>query len=192
MAHIEIPVKIKDKYLLDRIIYIPTGKSPTNRQFIASHLDRITMLQNATKEYEFLTVSDYEISSNDVSFSINTINHFKQKYGNSLIRLIMGEDNFVNFPKWHSYRDILSISNIIVLSRDNLCKYDKIGTLNSFIEEDINLFNKTKSEKIHFSYSFKSNLSATILRDSIHQNKSIKDYVSQENYEYIQKNGLYK
>ena len=149
-AHISIPVKIKDQYLLDEIIYIPTGKSPVNRKFEASSLDRITMLKNATKRYDFITVSDFEVTSENVSYSVDTVRHYKSEYDNCLMRLIIGEDNFVNFTEWHNYRDILSISNIIVLSRDKPFKYDKIKQLESYIVENINLFNKAESEKNTF------------------------------------------
>ena len=187
-----IPVKIKDQYLLDEIIYVPTGKSPVNRKFEASSLDRIIMLNNATKSYDFITVSDFEVSSENISYSVDTVRHYKSEYNNCLIRLIIGEDNFVNFIQWHNYRDILSISNIIVLSRDNAFKYDKIKQLESYIVKNINLFNKTESEKIHFSRSCTSNLSSTMLRDLMNQKKSIKQYVTKENLEYIEKNGLYR
>ena len=104
----------------------------------------------------------------------------------------MGEDNFCSLASWHKYTDILSSVNIIVLSRDNIERYDKISTLKNYIEENINLFNQTKSGKIHFSTLHKSDISATALREMIKQNGSFKNYVSKENYEYIEKNGLYK
>ena len=104
----------------------------------------------------------------------------------------MGEDNFSSFTSWYKYADILSCVNIIVLSRDNIERYDKISTLKNYIEENINLFNQTKSGKIHFSALHKSDISATALREMIKQNESFKNFVSKENYEYIEKNGLYK
>ena len=104
----------------------------------------------------------------------------------------MGEDNFCSFTSWHKYTDILSIVNIIVLSRDNIERYDKIDILKKYIEKNINLFNQTKFGKIHFSTLHKSDISATALREMIKQNESFKNYVSKENHEYIEKKGLYK
>ena len=104
----------------------------------------------------------------------------------------MGEDNFCTFTSWYKYTDILSSVNIIVLSRDNIERYDKISILKNYIEENINLFNQTKTGKIHFSAQHKLDISATALREMIKQNKSFKNFVSKENYEYIEKNGLYK
>ena len=150
------------------------------------------MIKNAIKDHEFFTVSTFENTSENISFTIDTVCYFKKKFENSSLRIIMGEDNFYTFTSWHKYRDILSFANIIVLSRDNIERYDKINTLKNYIEENINLFNQTKSGKIHFSALYKSDISATALREMIKQNESFKNFVSKENYEYIEKNGLYK
>ncbi len=150
------------------------------------------MIKNAIKDHEFFTVSTFENTSENISFTIDTVCYFKKKFENSSLRIIMGEDNFRTFTSWHKYRDILSSANIIVLSRDNIERYDKINTLKNYIEENINLFNQTKSGKIHFSALYKSDISATALREMIKQNESFKNFVSKENYEYIEKNGLYK
>ena len=79
---------------MDEIIYVPTGKSPVNRKFEASSLDRIIMLKNATKRYDFITVSDFEVTSENISYSVDTVRHYKSEYNNCLVRLIIGEDNF--------------------------------------------------------------------------------------------------
>ena len=150
------------------------------------------MLRNAIKGHEFFTVSTFENTSENVSFTIDTVCYFKKKFGSTSLRIIMGEDNFCTFTSWYKYTDILSSVNIIVLSRNNIERYDKISILKSYIEENINLFNQTKSGKIHFSTLHKSDISATALREMIKQNGSFKNYVSKENYEYIEKNGLYK
>ncbi len=171
---------------------MPTGKSPVGRRFFASYSDRVNMIKNAIKDHEFFTVSTFENTTQNISFTIDTVCYFKKKFGNNPLRIIMGEDNFCTFTSWHKYTAILSSVNIIVLSRDNIERYDKINALKNYIEENINLFNKTKSGKIHFSALHKSDISATTLREMIKQNESFENLVSKENYEYIEKNGLYK
>ena len=150
------------------------------------------MIKNAIKGYKFFTISTFESTSEKISFTIDTVHYFKKKFKNSQLRIIIGEDNFYSFTSWHKYTDILSSVNIIVLSRDNIERYGKINLLENYIEENINLFNQTKFGKIHFSTLHKSNISATALREMIKQNESFRNYVSKENYDYIEKNGLYK
>jgi nicotinate-nucleotide adenylyltransferase len=191
-AHIDIPLKIKKQYHLDKIIYVPTGISPVGKIFKASKSDRIKMLENAVTPHKSLAINDYELNSLDISYSIDTLKYFKELYPQDKLRLIVGEDNFMSFTKWHKYQEIMGIVNIIVLSRDNIMRCDKMGNIKVLFEENINLFNKSMSGKIHFSRKHKSILSSTIIRERISRNESIMNYVSKENNKYIFNKGLYK
>ena len=191
-AHIDIPLKIKKQYHLDKIIYVPTGISPVGKTFKASKPDRIKMLENAVTQHESLAINDYEIRSSDTSYSINTLKYFKELYPQEKLRLIVGEDNFMSFSKWYKYQEIMEIVNIIVLSRDNIMRCDKINSIKALFEENINLFNKSMSGKIQFSRKHKSIISSTIIRECISRNESIMNYVSKENNKYIFNKGLYK
>ena len=79
-AHIDIPLKIKKEYHLDKIIYVPTGISPVGKTFKASKSDRIKMLENAVIAHKSLAINNYELSSLDTSYSINTLKYFKELY----------------------------------------------------------------------------------------------------------------
>tara|TARA_Y100000766_G_C18382219_1_gene354058 strand:- start:148 stop:498 length:351 start_codon:yes stop_codon:yes gene_type:complete len=113
-------------------------------------------------------------------------------YPDANLRLLIGEDNFNSFPKWRRYKEILNMTNIIILSRDNTNNYDNIKYISNFIEENIRLFNDMKSERIHLSVKHKSNLSSTMIRSMINKNQSIDEYVSNENTRYIKEKGLYR
>ena len=191
-AHIDIPLSIKDDYKLNRVIYVPTGHSPTGKKIIASAIDRIEMLKNATNDYDALVVDDFECRSSNVSYTIDTIKYFDKIYPQANLRLLIGEDNFNSFSKWHKYEEILSMVNIIILSRENITSYDSMKLIRNIIEENIILFNNTKSERIHYSHNCKSHLSSTMIRSMINSNKSIDEYISYENNSYIKHKGLYK
>ena len=191
-AHINIPLSIIDDYELNKVVYVPTGRSPIGKNIIASAIDRIEMLKNATNGYDCLVVDDFECRTNDISYTVETIKHFNETYPEANLRLLIGEDNFNSFPKWHRYEEILTMANIIILSRDNNTNYDSMNLIRNIIEENIILFNNTKSEKIHFSVNHKSHLSSTMIRSMIKANELIDDYVSFENNNHIKERGLYK
>lgn len=191
-AHINIPLSIIDDYELNKVVYVPTGRSPIGKNIIASAIDRIEMLKNATNSYDCLVVDDFECRTSDISYTVETIKYFNQTYPEANLRLLIGEDNFNSFPKWHRYEEILTMANIIILSRDNITNYDSMNLIRNVIEENIILFNNTKSEKIHFSVNHKSHLSSTMIRSMIKANELIDDYVSFENNNHIKERGLYK
>jgi len=191
-AHINIPLQLKDDYNLERIIFVPTGTSPVGKTFRATSSDRVAMLINATKMHSFFDVSEHEINSSGPSFSIDTLKHFKKNFNNSRIRLLIGEDNFTGFNNWFKYEQILLIANIIVLARNDVPKYGSIEALNRYVEKDIDSFNRAEANKIHFSAKYKIDISSTMVRKNLLENKSIQEYVCNEVYEYIKKKGLYK
>ena len=67
-AHIDIPLKIKDDYQLQHIIYVPTGVSPVGREFKANYEDRMIMLENATKQHDFLQLVILKIHQKNCFF----------------------------------------------------------------------------------------------------------------------------
>ena len=191
-AHIDIPLKIKSHFKLDKIIYVPTGTSPVGKAFKANKSDRLKMLENVIAQDKSLSIDDYELKSSDISYSFNTLKYFKELYPPSKLRLIIGEDNFMSFTKWYKYNEIMKIVNIVVLVRDNILRCDNMEEIKILLEENINLFNKAKCGKIYFSEKHKSIISSTMIREHVSRNESIKNYVSNENNKYILDKGLYK
>lgn len=191
-AHIDIPLKIKTHFDLDKIIYVPTGTSPVGKAFKASKSHRLKMLENVITQYKSLVIDDCELKSSDISYSFNTLKYFKELYPQNKLRLIIGEDNFMSFTKWYKYHEIMKIVNIIVLIRDNILRCDNMENIKTLFEENINLFNKTRCGKIYFSEKHKSIISSTMIRENVSRNKSIINYVSDDNYKYIHDKGLYK
>ena len=149
-AHIDIPLKIKSHFKLDKIIYVPTGTSPVGKVFKANKSDRLKMLENVTAQDKSLSIDDYELKSSDISYSFNTLKYFKELYPPSKLRLIIGEDNFMSFTKWYKYNEIMKIVNIVVLVRDNILRCDNMEEIKILLEENINIFNKAKHGKIYF------------------------------------------
>ena len=191
-AHIDIPLKIKSHFKLDKIIYVPTGTSPVGKAFKANKSDRLKMLENVIAQDKSLSIDDYELKSSDISYSFNTLKYFKELYPPSKLRLIIGEDNFMSFTKWYKYNEIMKIVNIVVLVRDNILRCDNMEEIKILLEENINLFNKAKYGKIYFSEKHKSIISSTMIREHVSRNESIMNYVSNENNKYILDKGLYR
>ena len=191
-AHIDIPLKIKSHFKLDKIIYVPTGTSPVGKAFKANKSDRLKMLENVIARDKSLSIDDYELKSSDISYSFNTLKYFKELYPPSKLRLIIGEDNFMSFTKWYKYNEIMKIVNIVVLVRDNILRCDNMEEIKILLEENINLFNKAKCGKIYFSEKHKSIISSTMIREHVSRNESIMNYVSNENNKYILEKGLYR
>ena len=64
-AHIDIPLKIKNHFKLDKIIYVPTGTSPVGKAFKANKSDRLKMLENAIAQDKSLSCLLYTSDAAD-------------------------------------------------------------------------------------------------------------------------------
>ncbi len=122
IGHIQVAKKIKDKFRLDKIIFIPTFKTP-QKEFTIENIDakvRLKMIKLALKEYGFknLEVSDIEIKRKGTSYTFDTLIQLKKKYPNDQLYLLMGSDRYLTFDSWYKYEKIKEMVEIIVYHRN--------------------------------------------------------------------------
>ncbi|MCZ6901148.1 MAG: nicotinic acid mononucleotide adenylyltransferase, partial [Bacteroidetes bacterium] len=89
-------------------------------------------------------------------------------------KLIIGEDNLENFPKWKNHQQILSQYGLLV--------YPRPGAANSqlFTHSNVKVIDAPKID-----------ISATFIRDQISKNKSVKYLIPESVWVLIEKKKLY-
>ncbi|MGN0674833.1 MAG: nicotinate (nicotinamide) nucleotide adenylyltransferase [Oscillospiraceae bacterium] len=185
-GHVNLVKQIYSKVELDQIIVMPTAISPfkqNNERKPASCADRFEMCRLAFADMDFVIVSDYEISLSEVSYTVNTLRHFREVYPDDKLFFIMGSDMLLSFEKWRNYREILSMCTIIAASReDGQTDMDKLEAqaekLRSFGE--VLLVNTDAYE-----------MSSTEIREKIKKNCNISCYVPENVVKYILEHKLY-
>ena len=63
--------------------------------------------------------SDIEFSLPRPSFTASTLAYLKEKHPDKAFKVIMGEDNLVNFSKWKNHQQILEEYGLYVYRRPN-------------------------------------------------------------------------
>jgi nicotinate-nucleotide adenylyltransferase len=102
IGHLQIYLSIKEKLQFDKFIVVPTKNPPLKKQRpFASTKDRIAMLKLMFGKYKDIEINQYEVDqqSNDYSYTINTIKHFKKVYPNDKLFLVVGLDRYLDFKK---------------------------------------------------------------------------------------------
>lgn len=117
-GHINLALSVKKALGLDRVILIPSGISPhkLNDEY-ASSIDRLEMCRLACEELEGFEVSDYEILQARKSYTVYTVNHFKELFSNDKLFWLVGSDMLLSFDTWFKYREILGNVTIAAISR---------------------------------------------------------------------------
>jgi len=101
---------------LDRVIYLPTARVPHKEGSAASALARYVMVELALLGEPDMHVSALEMGDR-VTYTIETLEHFRREEPNARLFLILGSDSFVRLDRWRRWRDILSLAELAVLER---------------------------------------------------------------------------
>ena len=118
-GHLKAAQDIFDVMKLNHIYFIPAHVSPfkTEKAQAQNH-HRLEMLKLALKGSPYFSVSEYELNKKEVSYTIDTLRHYKKLLGESTeLYFILGSDAFLDLPKWKDIEDIFSLTHIVVVSR---------------------------------------------------------------------------
>ena len=119
-GHVNLAIKIKNNFSIDRLILMPTKIPPHKRiEELADDDDRLEMCRLAAIDLKGVEVSNYEITRGDVSYTVNTLRYFKKEYPTAQLFFIMGSDMFLSLESWYCFEEILSLATIITASRQN-------------------------------------------------------------------------
>ncbi|HIE58812.1 MAG TPA: nicotinate (nicotinamide) nucleotide adenylyltransferase, partial [Hydrogenothermaceae bacterium] len=153
---------------------------------------RKKMLHLAIKNNPYFFIDDFEIRKSGKSFTIDTIKYFKKNYDN--LFFLLGTDTFLSLHKWKNYKELVELTNFIVLLRGN----DTIINIENYIKKFFPNKKLKKDNQINFSetsfYIFearKIDISSTEIRERIKEGRSIKYLVLPEIERYIKENRLY-
>ena len=126
-GHVSLVSELKKALELDEIIVMPTGISPFKKDMErrpASGADRLEMCRLAFADMPFATVSDYEISRVGVSYTFDTVRHFRSLYPNDKLFWLVGGDMLKSFDRWKNWQEILSMCTLAAVSRQK-CGSDR-------------------------------------------------------------------
>lgn len=183
-GHVNLVKQIYDSVPLDEIIIMPARVSPFKQDTVpTSESQRLEMCRLAFEELPFVTVSDYEISRPEVSYTVNTIKHLKEVYPDDELFFIMGSDMLLSFEKWYKFEEILSMCTVIAASRES-------G------ESDMESLKKQAESLGQYGRVMVVStgvyvMSSTEIREKIKNSSDISCYVPENVVKYILDNRLY-
>ena len=188
------PVHLGHRYLLDEVmkavrfdrVYIIPAKIPPHKAAsgMTSEQDRFEMCRLAFSDLDSVFVSDFEMKNEGKSYSYNTVKHFKELHPEDKLYFIMGSDQLLSFDSWYRPDDILEMTGIIAVSRD-----DDIS--NSELEAKASSLSKGK-DSIIIVGTKPFELSSTQIRNAVGSGEDVSGFLAPKVYEYIKSKGLYR
>ncbi len=118
-GHIELGLKIKAAFGLDRVLYILSAQPPHKKcQPMPPAELRFAMLKTALLPHPGLLPCDLELHRDGDSWTIDTIHELKAAHPAERFYFITGSEGFLKIRTWKDYRQVLhEVFFIIVMRR---------------------------------------------------------------------------
>lgn len=180
--HINIVKAAIESLSLDRVIVMPSYVTPQkDGKMVASCTDRLNMCRLAFESVPNVTVSDYEILKERISYSYLTCEEFKKRYPGDERYFIIGGDMLENFPEWKYPEKILNCVTLAVCAREDIGKLDSAErTFKERYGKDI----------VKFGY-VGSDISSTKIRVLIALGEDFSNFVDKSTRKYILRSTMY-
>lgn len=175
-GHMIIAQAVLDSSNLDEVWFIVSPQNPLKKnRHLLHEFDRYDMVNLAIAENDRFKVSDIEFKMPRPSYTIDTLIYLTEKHPNIDFKLIIGGDNLAILPKWKNSERIIQDFGLVVYPRPGSGEIDT-----------------RKHPNISYIQAPLLDISATYIRKSIKENRSIRYLVPQKVAEFINDRKLYR
>ena len=195
IGHLRSCIDVYETFMLDKIIFIPTGIPPHKNKDIVDAEYRYEMVKLAADEISFFDVSRIEIDTKNVNYTIDTFNKLSKIYNKDELFYIVGTDAFLSIDTWKEYKQLLKYMTFIIMKRP---EYD---LSNIFIKyKNMIEFKNADETKIYPAYKNTAyidklpafDVSSSDIRKRIREGKNIMYLTPNSVINFIKAKGLYK
>lgn len=175
MGHLIIASIMAETTDMKKVWFVVSPQNPLKpAKGLLHEFDRFDMVRAAIHDNYKLEASDVEFHMPKPSYTIHTLVHLKEKHPEKEFRIIMGEDNLVNFTKWKNYQQILDHYGLYI--------YPRPGTQLSPLRQhpNVTMINAPLLD-----------ISATFIRNCIRNKQSVRYLVPDAVEEMIRAKGFY-
>jgi len=185
-GHLIIAQEIREKFGLDKIIFIPSGLPPHKDILnVSCAEDRFNMVCSAVESNPFFDVSRIEVEREGYTYTIDTLLQLKAMYGeDTQLFFITGADVIQELLTWRDYKRVFTMCEFVSVLRPGHKE-------NDFLIE-IDHLKREYSAIIHTIDAPLIGISSTEIRERVLKGRTIKYLVPENVEKYIYDNGLYK
>ena len=198
-GHLRAAEEIKHILNLDKILFIPSAIPPhKENSHITLAKDRLEMIRLAIDGNKCFEISDFEIESKSPSYTIITLEHFKNNEPDSEFYFIVGNELFNEIETWRDYKRLFELANFAVITRPGFSELDS-SRIPLALKGDFRYHN-TIDNVISFTNNKKEivfieikgiEISSTDIRGFVKSKQSIKYLVPDKVEQYILSQKLY-
>ena len=174
-GHLIIANHISNNTKLDEIWFVVSPQNPfKSSAVLLNENHRLNLIQTALEGEVKLKASNIEFKLPKPSYTVNTLTYLSEKYPAHSFTIIMGSDGFKNITKWHNASVILKNYPLFIYKRPGFEITETFGATVTVMDAPL------------------LEISGTLIRKLIKENKSIRFFVPDSVKMEIEKNNYYK
>ncbi len=183
-GHIQMAKTACSQFQLDQMIFLPTGHSP-HKEFSGETMSkhRMEMVRLAIEGEALFSLSGYEIDAQTVSYTYQTLQHFRSLYPDAELFFLIGADSLFDFALWKHPEQICREATLLVAVRDQWNS--------AHVADQIDKITQTYGGTFYQIQMPAMPISSHEIRSLAANNQSISAYVPTAVEAYIIKNKLY-
>lgn len=184
-GHLAIAQCAYKEFSLDEIWLIPAGHSPNkNEKNMTAAKLRLQMTKLAAEEYSDFFVSDFEVNSEETSYTYRTLEYFKRNYPEIQFFFIMGADSLDYLEQWANPEIICQCAVILVAVRDDFDLQK--------IQKKISEIQKSFSADIQILHEEKLDISSSDIREKLARCEDVSKDIPKPVLQFIEEHNLYR
>src|SRR5262245_57898157 len=117
-GHLLVAMAAVEGLTLDRIFFIPAAQSPFKPESKPAPPElRLRLLRLALAGQTRYEVDDQEIRRGGVSYTVETLRNYTQRFPNATLFYLIGADHIPQLPKWRDAAELAALADFVVIPR---------------------------------------------------------------------------
>ena len=174
LGHLIIANYVIEHSHLDKIWFVVSPHNPLKQtSSLLNEYNRLHLVEIAIKGNNKFRASNVEFGLPKPSYTIDTLTYLQEKFPHEQFSVIMGSDSYQNLPRWKNYEQLLKHYPVIVYQRPGHKVTEKLSDQTYLLDAPL------------------IEISATMIRQMIKEQKSIRYLLPDEVIDYIKENRYY-
>lgn len=185
LGHLLISLQVRNILGLDEIWLMPCFQHPFHKT-LAPVEHRLAMTKFLANDS--IKVSEYEITQNKQSYTIDTLRELTQKFPEHSFYWITGSDQLESFKEYKDWQELVHKYSLVIFPREPI-----LPRIEEKVKQDFNLKSIPKNIIVLKSEGLiLTNISSTNIRQRIKNNEPISYMVPKKVEEYVREHHLYE
>lgn len=116
-AHVALARAAIAQLGLEQLHVLPTGQAWHKSRTLTPAEDRLAMTRLAFQGVPHVVVDDRELRRTGPTYSVDTLRELQAEHPGAQLYLVMGEDQAVDFTRWHAWEEISRLAVLCVAGR---------------------------------------------------------------------------